>query len=414
MERVIAIIDLKSFYASCECSARHLDPFSTPLVCADASRGDGTIVMSVTPYLKTHYGVPNVCRKKDLPRIKGMIYATPRMSFYLKMSARVVSIFLDFVAKEDLHVYSVDESFLNLGPYLSLYQKTPEEITKEIQKRIYEELGLIATVGIGPNMFLAKLALDNEGKKKAPYLARWDYQDVPTKLWKIEPITDIWGIGSRTAAHLGRIGIHSVKQLAHAPLPLLEEEFGIMGNQLRQLANGIDDSDIQEEYTPKEKSISVGQTLMKDYSKAEGELLVKEICDDLVYRLRKGHMLASKISLFVGYANGYGGFSKEQSLPIASDDDEEICMAFLSLYKKCVSDYPLRNISLSLGKLCDPTYEQNSLFLDNETKNERRSLYRSIDAIKELFGKNSLLRCSSLKSYSTAKTRHQQIGGHKE
>lgn len=414
MERVIAIIDLKSFYASCECSARHLDPFSTPLVCADASRGESTIVMSTSPYLKIHYGVPNVCRKKDLPKIKGMIYATPRMSFYLKMSARVISIFLDFVAKEDLHIYSVDECFMNLGPYLSLYQKTAEDMVKEIQKRIYDELGLIATAGIGPNMFLAKLALDNEGKKQSPYLARWDFQDVPAKLWKMETITDIWGIGKRTAAHLQRIGIHNVKQLAHTPLPLLEEEFGVMGDQLHSLANGIDDSDIQKEYTPKEKSISVGQTLMRDYSKFEGKLLIKEMCDDLVYRLRKTRLLATKIALFIGYSKGNGTFSKEQSLVFPSDDSEEICVSFLSLYERYVSNFPLRNISLSLGKLCNPHYEQSSFFVDEEKESERRSLYRSIDAIKELFGKNSLLRCSSLRSYSTARTRHVQIGGHKE
>ncbi|MFA6619525.1 MAG: hypothetical protein WCS90_00110 [Bacilli bacterium] len=169
MERVIAVIDLKSFYASCECACRHLDIFTTPLVCCDPYRSASSIVMSATPYLKKKYGIPNVCRRRDLPIVPDMIYAVPRMSYYLQVSAKVVSILLDYVAAEDLHIYSVDESFLNLGPYLDLYHCSPEELVARIQKDIKKKLGLVATAGIGPNVFLAKIALDNEGKKKPPY-----------------------------------------------------------------------------------------------------------------------------------------------------------------------------------------------------------------------------------------------------
>ena len=182
MERIIAVIDLKSFYASCECACRHLDIFTTPLVCCDPYRSSSSVVMSATPYLKKKYGIPNVCRRRDLPQVPGMIYAVPRMSYYLQMSARVVSIFLDYVADEDLHVYSVDESFLNLGPYLNLYHCSAEELVSSIQKDIKKKLGLVATAGIGPNMFLAKIALDHEGKKKEPFLAHWTEEDIPNKL----------------------------------------------------------------------------------------------------------------------------------------------------------------------------------------------------------------------------------------
>lgn len=414
MEKVIAIIDLKSFYASCECSARGLDPFSVPLVCADPSRGESSVVMSVSPFLKNKYGVPNVCRKRDLPKVKGMIFAQPRMSFYLQMSARVNSIFLDYIAREDLHVYSVDESFLNLTPYLSLYKREPRDIVGGIQKRIHDELGLTATSGIGPNMFLAKLALDNEGKKKAPYLAIWDEKDVENKLWGIKDLSDIWSIGDRTAAHLKRIGIRSVKDLASAQSSLLEKEFGVIGDQLHDLANGIDESDIESLYVPKETSISLGQTLMRDYSKSEGRLILKEMCDDLLYRLRKSGMMASKVSLFVGYSAGYGGLSKQTSLPYPSDDFDDIYEAFSSLYEKGVNELPIRGIHLSLGRLRDGDFEQTSFFFDEEEREEKRALYRSLDSIKETFGKNSVLRCSSLLAHSTAKNRHTQIGGHKE
>ncbi len=414
MDKVIAIIDLKSFYASCECSARHLDPFAVPLVCADPSRGDGSVVMSVTPYLKSRYGVPNVCRKRDLPKVRGMIFAPPRMSFYLKMSSRVNSIFLDYIARDDLHIYSVDESFLNLTPYLSLYKKSPEDIVKDIQRRIYDELGLTATSGIGPNMFLAKLALDNEGKKKAPYLATWNEEDVEKKLWGIKELSDIWSIGERTASHLKRIGIRNVSDLAHAPTSLLESEFGIIGNQLQDLSNGIDESDIEETYIPKETSISLGQRLVRDYSKEEGRLILKEMSDDLLYRLRKAGMLAGKISLFIGYSNGYGGYSKQLSLPYPSDEFEDIHGAFSFVYEKNVSELPIRGINLSLSKLTDSDYAQSNLFEEEDRREKTRSLYRSLDKIRETFGRNSVLRCSSLLNHSTIKSRHSQIGGHKQ
>ena len=370
--------------------------------------------MSVSPFLKEKYGIPNVCRKKDLPRITGIIYAVPRMSYYLTMSARVVSIFLDYVAREDLHVYSVDESFLNLGPYLSYYQKEPEEIVHEIQDKIYRELGLTATAGIGPNMFLAKIALDNEGKKNPPYIAHWSKKDIEGKLWKINPLTKLWGINTRTASHLHRIGIHNVKELATAPLELLENEFGIMGDELHNLANGIDGSNMQEEYTPKERNLSIGQTLMRDYSKSEARLLIKEMCDDLTYRLRKTKQIAGKISLFVSYSSNRGTFMKETSLPLPTDCNEDLCSAFLSLYEKNVIELPIRGLSLSIGKLSNPQYEQSDIFTSFTKRKERKSLYESLDAIQELFGKNSVLRCSSLKKHSTIKTRHAQIGGHKK
>ena len=149
MKKAIAVIDLKSFYSSVECACRHLDMFETPLVCCDPYRSDSSVVMSVTPYLKKVYGVPNVCRKRDLPKIKGMIYARPRMSYYLKMAAEVIRIFRNYVAEEDIHVYSVDESFLNIGPYLSLYQCTADELVERIKKDIHEEYYLAELIKKG-------------------------------------------------------------------------------------------------------------------------------------------------------------------------------------------------------------------------------------------------------------------------
>ena len=165
MDKVIAVIDLKAFYSYVECLDRGLDPFKTPLVVADKERSVNTIVLSVTPYLKSR-GVPSRLRIKELPKGYNYIYATPRMSRYLEMSAEVVNIFLDFVAEEDIHVYSIDEAFINITPYLSYYKKTGIEIVKDIIKAIKDKTGLMATAGIGDNFFLAKVALDIYAKKE--------------------------------------------------------------------------------------------------------------------------------------------------------------------------------------------------------------------------------------------------------
>jgi len=412
MEKCVAAIDLKSFYASCECSARHLDIFTTPLVCCDPYRSSSSIVMSATPYLKKKYGVKNVCRRRDLPLVKGMIYAVPRMSFYLQMSAKVNAIFLDYVAEEDLHVYSVDESFLNLGPYLNLYHCSPEEIVSRIQKDIKDKLGLVATAGIGPNIFLAKIALDHEGKKREPYIAHWDYEDVPTKLWAISPITEVWGIAHGISGHLARIGIHSLRELAQADVSLLTKEFGIMGHQLHELANGRDESDIECKYVPKEKGLSNGQTLRRNYHKDEALLLLREMNDDLAARLRETGAVAGRVSLWLGYSNERGSYAKQMTLPIASDDTDCLYEGIADLMRGA-PDLPMRGLGISYGQLRQSGHEQLSLFEDGSESLERKRLDESLDTIRSVFGKNSVLRCSSLLQGSTAKQRHEQIGGHK-
>ncbi len=412
MEKVVAIIDLKSFYASCECVCRHLDIFTTPLVCVDPYRSGNSVVMSVTPFLKEKYGVSNVCRKKELPDVPGMIYAVPRMSYYLTMSCKVISIFLDYIAEEDLHVYSVDESFLNLGPYLNLYKCSAEELVKRIQKDIKNKLGLLATAGIGPNMFLAKAALDNEGKKHPPYIAHWDYEDVPTKLWKINPITKIWSISTGTSNHLARIGIRTLKELAEAPSDLLEKEFGIMGAQLQDLANGRDGSDIQDKYIPKSTSLSNGQTLIRGYYPEELKLVLREMNDDLANRLRDQNSLAGKVGLFVSYENGTV-FNKSWTMPYHTDDTDVLYNAIEDIFLSNNLDAPIRNVCINYGSLKESSAKQLSFFENSEEQLKRISMDDSLDKIRRMFGKNSVLRASSLFEASTARRRHEQIGGHR-
>ena len=411
MEKVIGIIDLKSFYASCECAVRHLDIFKTPLVCCDPYRSESSVVMSVTPYLKERYGVSNVCRKRDLPTIPGMIYAVPRMSYYLQVSSYVVNIFLKYVSYEDLHVYSVDESFLNLGPYIKMYG-SPERMIQLIQQEIFNRLGLIATAGIGPNMFLAKIALDNEGKKKKPFLAHWTYEDVPTKLWKIKPIDKIWSIAEGTKNHLARIGINSLEGLAKANSKLLEREFGVMGLQLKNLANGRDDSDIREKVIPLNPSLSNGQTLRKPLSPNECVLLLREMTDELAIRLRKENYLAGKIGVWANMENG--SYSKEMSIPYPTDSTKELFQGIQHAFFEKIPCEKIYGLGISFGKLSKKQQVQLSLFEDVFQKEKEERFDDVMDKIRETYGRNAIFRCSALLENSTIRQRHMQIGGHRE
>ncbi len=407
-----AVIDLKSFYASCECAIRGLDIFSTPLVVADPTRSINTIVMSTTPYLKEKYGVPNVCRVKSLPKLDNMIFAQPRMAYYIEISAKVVSIFLDFVSEEDIHVYSIDESFLHLSPYLSLYKTTSEGLCKLIQKRIKDELGLLATCGIGPNMFLAKACLDNEAKKVSPYIAKWTFDDVKNKLWKITPITSIWGISNGIGSRLFKMGIRNLEGLAKVDIALLEKEFGIIGHQLHDMANGIDRTDIREKYVPKETSISIGQTLMHDYDYKGTKLVLREMCDDLCFRLRSSFYQTGLVGVSVGYSNSTG-FSRQKSLDVYSDDNDTLYKVIIDILDEFYNGAPIRNLHISFGKLASFSFSQATLFENAEEMEEKKSLHVSMDKIIRTYGKNSLLRASSGLKDSTIKNRHNQIGGHK-
>ncbi len=413
MERTIAVIDLKSFYASVECASRHLDMFRTPLVCCDPSRSESSVVMSVTPYLKKQYGVPNVCRKRDLPEIPGLIFARPRMEYYLKVAADVVRIFREFVSAEDIHVYSVDESFLNLGPYLTMYGASAEEIAERIKERIRERLGLTATAGIGDSMFMAKCALDQEGKKAPPYTARWTKKDARRKLWNVSSLEKIWGIAGGTKARLARLGIRTPRELGEADRSYLEEELGIMGGQLSDLMRGIDESDMRSPYVPREHSLHIGQTLIRDYRKEECRLLFLEMGDDLRRRLRKERMLVGKIQLGASFGGMGGGYAKEAALSYPTGDRCLIEELTLSLYSEIPEGLPIRQLHLCYGSLSPDEGEQGLLSFGLEDIEERRRLDCSMDRIAERFGESAVLRCSSLLSHSTARTRHGQVGGHR-
>ena len=412
-KKTIAVIDLKAFYSYVECLDRGLDPWTSPLIVADKERGTNTIVLSVSPYLKSK-GIPSRCRVKELPKGFNYIYATPRMERYLEKSAEVVGILMDFVAKEDIHVYSIDEAFIDLTSYLNYYNKKPKDLVKMIMDSIKEKCGLQATAGIGDNFFLSKVALDVYAKKEKNGIAVIKKNEVESKIWPITQLGKIWSIGPKTEAKLNALGIYSMKDLANSNIELLRAYFGVIGNQLHDLANGIDDADIHEEYKPKETSLSQGQVLFKDYNKKEIITVIREMTDDLALRLRNENKMTEVVALFIGYASNKGGFSRQMSLLKATDDNDLLFEAIMEIFKENIKDLPIRNVGINFGKLRVANYEQDSLFNEKQNKANARNMRKAIDSMHNKYGKNIILRASALLEESTIIERHNQIGGHRK
>ena len=412
--KTIAAIDLKAFFSFVECVDRGIDPWKAPLVVADKERGKNTIVLSVSPYLKSK-GIPSRCRIANLPKGIDYIYAVPRMERYIEKSAEVVSIMMEFVAKEDIHVYSIDEAFIDITSYLDYYKKTPLELVKDIIGRIKERTKLQATGGIGDNFFLAKVALDIYAKHAKTGIATMHTNDVEKMLWPITDLTSIWGIGARTATKLHKIGINSMGELANSNREYIHEIFGIMGDQLIDHANGIDESDIHEKYEPESTSLSIGQVLFRDYNKKEAVTIIREMCDDLSYRMRKEGKQTELVSLYIGYSKQVmGGFSRQMSLLQRTDDTEELFNSLMEIYNHFIQDYPIRRIGINFGKLSENKYIQMDVFDNKDAKNKNHELSKAMDKLKDKYGRNVLLRASALTEESTAIERHNQIGGHRK
>ena len=412
-KRVIAVIDLKAFYSYVECLDRGLDPWKEPLVVADKERGTNTIVLSVSPFLKKQ-GIPSRCRIKELPKKYKYIYAVPRMERYLEKSAQVIDVLYHFVAEEDVHVYSIDEAFVDLTTYLKYYNKTPLQMVTTIINQIKEETGLQATAGIGDNFFLAKIALDIYAKKERNGIAKVGINDVKEKLWPITPLSKVWSIGPRMELRLNKIGLFTVKDIALSNLDYLRDKFGVIGEQLWRHANGIDEADIHEKYEPKERSLSLSQVLFRDYNQKEAITIIREMVDTLASRMRNENKMTKVVAIYVGYSKNMGGFARRSTLLAPTDDTELLLKAILEIYHMYIKDLPIRTIGLNFGGLAESTYQQLNMFEDDKEQIKRRNLQKTMDKLQNKFGKNSVLRASSLLEESTIKERNSFIGGHRK
>lgn len=413
-KRNIIVIDMKSFFATCECVERNLDPYTTPLVVAEPNR-NGAITLAVTPYMRA-LGVASRSRIYEIPDKIKYITVPPRMSLYIEYSQKVIDIFLDFVSPDDIHIYSIDESFLDVTDYLKLYNMTDYELAKKIMQTIKEKLGLISTAGIGPNMLIAKIAMDTEAKHTKDNIAKWTYADIENKFWPITPLKEFWGIGSRMQKNLNNMGIMSIGDLANFDRKKLKSKFGIMGEELWNHANGIDLARIGDfKIDTKDKSYGHSQVLFKDYNEENIHIIIKEMVEVLTFRLRKNHKKCSTIGFGIGYSKSYGGgFYHSRKLTAPTNDNETIYNMCSTLFEKFYQDFPIRKVSINLSGLENNNTEQLNLFEEYNERQKKDNLNSTVDEIKNKYGKNSLIKASNLLKDSTMIERNKKIGGHRK
>lgn len=406
--RKILCIDLRGFYASCECVMRGLNPMETKLAVVGNLKRQGSIVLAISPAVKK-LGIRSRCRYFELPKNKGIIMAPARMRTYLEFSQKIVRIFLKYVPIEDLHIYSIDESFLDVTETMHLYTNDIKEMAKIIMDDILTEMYLPAACGIGPNMLLAKLSLDLEAKKNPDGIAYWKYEDVEDKLWPVKPLSQMWGIGSNLERTLNNMGIFKVGDIANFDVNKLSRKLGVIGEELYYHSHGIDLSTTRNPHKIEDHSYGLGQTLFKDYY-YNIKIVMFEQVEELGMRIRMKRKMGRTVHLSIGYSKEVkGGFSRQVTIDEPTNLTEEIYKACEYLFDKYYDGSPIRKISVSIGKLSDDNPMQLELF---NNRDRQQKLAYAMDSIREKFGKSSILRGVSYLDGATSLRRSKLIGGH--
>ncbi len=487
-DRTYMAIDLKSFYASVECQERGLDPLDTNLVVADCSRSEKTICLAVSPTLKA-YGIPararlfevvqkireiNAERKRknrgrsfsgssasisELLRNPALefdyITATPRMSHYMATSTQIYNIYLKYISPEDIHVYSIDEVFMDVTDYLALYKTTAKELAKRMMKDVFNSTGITATAGIGTNLYLSKIALDIMAKhvkadEDGVRIASLDERSYRAALWAHRPITDFWRVGRGYAEKLEKKGLFTMGDVARCSLEredVLYKLFGVNAELLIDHAWGWEPCTMKEikAYKPESSSIGSAQVLQSPYTAEKTSLVLREMAEALSLSLFEKHLATDQIVLGIGYdienfripgkmddyegavttdhwgrkipAHAHGSIN----LPFYTSSSKRISEAALSLFSR-IADKSLliRRLYLTANHVEDEKEAEKNLqpdlFDDQKKGMEDIREQRLQDAtlkIKKRFGKNALLKATSLTEGSTERLRNSQIGGHK-
>lgn len=476
MEKTYIAIDLKSFYASVECQERGLNPLTARLVVADASRTSKTICLAVSPALKA-YGIPGRARlfeveqkvsqiKRSTGKTIDYIIATPRMQLYMDYSAKIYSIYLKYIAPEDIHVYSIDEVFMDVTGYLRTYKMTAHELAMTMIRDVLRETGITATAGIGTNMYLCKVAMDIVAKhipadKDGVRIAELDEKSYRYKLWDHKPLTDFWRIGRGYARKLEAHGMYTMGDVARCAIrdeELLYKLFGINAELLIDHAFGIEPATIEEikAYKPENNSVSSGQVLHCPYDFSGGKLIVREMTDLLVLDLVDKKLVTDQIVLTIGYdisnltdpdikgkykgavvIDYLGRMIPEHAhgsvnLSEFTSSTTMIMDAVMALYDRIVNkDLLVRRINVTANHLKDEknlyeetSYEQLDLFTDYKELEEKRAKEKKLRererkaqeavlAIKKKYGKNAILKGMNLEEGAQTVARNSQIGGHK-
>ena len=413
-------IDLKSFYASVECVERGLDPMTARLVVADPERSKGTICLAVSPELK-RLGVRNRCRVYEIPKGLDYIMAPPRMQRYIDYAAEIYGIYLEHIAPEDMHVYSIDEVFLDVTRYLPLYGFTPRQMAAFLMDEVRTRLGIRATCGIGTNLYLAKIALDIHAKHAPDFIAELDEAVYRETLWTHRPLTDFWRIGPATARHLERLGLMTMRDVAHADEDVLYKAFGIDAELLIDHAWGRETTTMADihNYRTRSTSLSSGQVLMRDYAFDEGKVIVREMTEQLALDMMAQGVATRSVTVWIGYSHtvAQGGVNGTATLGSETNSARALVRAALEVYERVVSrDLPIRRVNISCNQLVSETelYQYSLLDGGDDGSAERdRRLQQTVLELKQKFGKNAVLKGVDLTECATAIERNGQIGGHK-
>ena len=435
-DRQYLCIDLKSFYASVECVERGLDPMTTRLVVADPERSDKTICLAVSPAMKA-LGVRNRCRVFEIPPDIDYIMATPRMALYVERSADIYGVYLTYLAPEDIHVYSIDEVFMDVTDYLSLYGCTARELGERIRADVLARTGIPASCGIGPNLYLAKIALDITAKHSPDFFGELDEESYKATLWNHRPLTDFWRIGEGIQRRLALMGIHTMGELAMAPEEPLYKEFGIDAEILIDHAWGIEPVRMEhiKAYRSESHSLSSGQVLMRDYNYSDALTVAKEMADGVALDLVRQGKLASSISIWVGYAmtaemraaaREEGGMRAwyrsipssggTKRFPSPTNSREAIYRAVVELFETDVDrDTPIRRMTVNAGGVVDEGASgiQLDLFADGDRLDSEHRRPEAVAAAQARSGAHAGPQGIDLLPEATGRERNRQIGGHK-
>ena len=433
MDKQYLCIDLKSFYASVECVERGLDPMTTNLVVADPERTDKTICLAVSPSLKA-LGVSGRARVFEIPDSFDYIMAPPRMAKYVERSAEIYSVYLRYFSPDDIHVYSIDEAFMDVSGYLALYGCTARELGERVRQDVLAETGIPAACGIGPNLYLAKLALDITAKHSRDFFGELDADSFKTELWNHESLTDFWRIGRGTEQRLHKLGIHTIGQLALYPHPeKLYDEFGIDAEILIDHAWGYEPVTIADikAYKPKSRSVTNAQVLGCSYAFDDALLVMKEMADASSLDLVAKRCTAESVTLAVRYerdnSTRHGGAYDPSDprnyktdsggtvrFPEPTSSRDVIVPALVELFEDVVDrTVPVHNIMLNFNGVEPEKTGQLSLFDDVKSVTEERSRQEAILDVKRKFGKNALLKGIDLMPQATQQERNRLLGGHK-
>lgn len=414
--RIYMCIDMKSFYASVECAERSLNPFETDLVVADSTRGVNALCLAVSPHMKSA-GVRNRCRISEIPKTMSYITAMPRMQLYIDYAADIYSIYLNYFPPECIHVYSIDESFLDVTDYLHVYKITPEVLAKKLMNEIADRLSIPSTAGIGTNLYLAKIALDISAKHAPDHMGFLTEQKYRETLWDYEPITDFWQVAGGTAKRLAKRGIHTMRGVAEYPSEFLYKEFGKDAELLIDHAWGKETCLMEDikSYRASSHSVSFSQILPRDYTRDEARTVLSEMALNGCHELMKRHVITKKIWIGIGYTRDALPMSKGSTkLMSAVNVYSVIAPPALELYDRLADgNTKIRRLAISFEDVCDESCQGYDMFTDWNSVEREKAREQAVLQLSEKYGKNAVLRGTDYLEEATQRERNGFIGGHR-